>query len=58
MLGLLMVGVVVHRQRRAASGEAARLWTLAPGLEDGKPVESWVRVPVHFDPASGGTAAN
>lgn len=33
-----------------AAVEAARGWTLVPGRKDGRPVESWVRVPVDFSP--------
>ncbi|MEN1956864.1 TonB family protein [Luteimonas changyuni] len=33
----------------AATVEAARTWVLQPALEDGKPVEGWVRVPVDFE---------
>lgn len=46
--------VVVERSEPAgvfdaASVEAARRWRLDPRLEDGKPVEGWVRVPVDFE---------
>lgn len=34
----------------AAAVDAARGWTLAPAMSDGKPVEGWVRVPVDFKP--------
>jgi len=32
----------------AASVEAARRWQFNPAIEDGQPVEGWVRVPVEF----------
>ncbi len=32
----------------AASVEAARKWSFNPAIEDGQPVEGWVRVPVEF----------
>lgn len=34
----------------AVSIEAARAWTLAPELRDGKPVEAWLQVPIAFEP--------
>lgn len=34
----------------AAAVDAARGWTLAPAVKDGRPVEGWVRVPVDFKP--------
>ena len=34
----------------AATTGAARGWTLSPEIEDGKPVEAWMQVPVTFDP--------
>lgn len=33
----------------AVTVEAARQWVFSPQLEDGKPVEGWVRVPVDFE---------
>lgn len=33
----------------AASIEAARKWRFNPAIEDGQPVEGWVRVPVEFE---------
>jgi len=36
----------------AATVEAARQWILAPAVEDGVPVEGWVRVPVDFEAPS------
>ena len=33
----------------AATVEAARKWRLQPALQDGRPVEGWVRVPVDFE---------
>ncbi|WP_133000518.1 TonB family protein [Luteimonas arsenica] len=32
-----------------ATVEAARKWVLKPAIEDGRPVEGWVRVPVDFE---------
>ena len=37
--------------------EAAWNWVFNPAVEDGRPVEGWVRVPVDFEPSeSAGTA--
>ena len=33
----------------AVTVEAARQWVFSPKLEDGEPVEGWVRVPVDFE---------
>ncbi|MEN1941650.1 TonB family protein [Luteimonas sp. MJ246] len=33
----------------AVTVEAARHWVLQPAIEDGRPVEGWVRVPVDFE---------
>lgn len=33
----------------AVTLEAVREWTVRPGVEDGRPVEGWMRVPVDFD---------
>ena len=33
----------------AATIEAARQWRFNPAMEDGEPVEGWVRIPVEFD---------
>ena len=33
----------------AVTLEAAREWTVRPRVEDGRPVEGWMRVPVDFD---------
>lgn len=41
----------------AATVEAAKQWTLAPQVEDGKAVEGWVRVPVDFRPDDDTAAA-
>lgn len=41
----------------AATVEAARTWVLSPSIEDGRPVEGWVRVPVDFDAASAAPAS-
>ena len=54
--------VVVERSEPAGvfdanSVEAAWNWVFNPAVEDGRPVEGWVRVPVDFEPSeSAGTA--
>ncbi|MEN0075985.1 MAG: energy transducer TonB, partial [Paracraurococcus sp.] len=37
-----------NRELDAAAEAAARRWEIAPALENGRPIEAWVDVPVRF----------